>query len=145
MMTQKIYIFLIILTIVGAFFLAKRLTKSNLISRIAGILVSGGWIIYSLIFLTASSALFKPQIALILITFLACYVIIKIRQKRENLEVDNVDLKDKYGEALNERDEYKHKYEITKKEKEDLEQGAKDTKKRGLFKPFIDIFKMLKK
>ena len=140
-MTQEAYIFLIILTIAGAFFLAKRLTKSNLISRIAGILASGGWIIYSLIFLTASSALFKPQIALILITFLACYVIIKIRQKRENLEVDNVDLKDKYGEALNERDEYK----ITKKEKEDLEQGAKDTKKRGLFKPFIDIFKMLKK
>ena len=81
MMTQKIYIFLIILTIVGAFFLAKRLTKSNLISRVAGILVAGGWIIYSYIDLTTSSALYKPQIALILITFLACYVIIKINQK----------------------------------------------------------------
>ena len=116
-----------------------------MISRVAGILVAGGWIIYSYIVLTTASALYKPQIALILITFLACYVIIKIRQKRENLEVDNVDLKDKYGDALKKRDEYKHKYEITKKEKEELEQGTRDTKKRSLLKPILDIFKMLKK
>ena len=144
-MTQEAYIFLIILTIAGAFFLAKRLTKSNLISRIAGILVSGGWIIYSLIFLTASSALFKPQIALILITFLACYAIIKIRQKKENLEEHNANLRDSYKDALNEKDEYRNRYEETLKEKEDLEHGTKDLKKRGMFKPIIDIFKMLKK
>tara|TARA_Y100000590_G_scaffold186007_1_gene211975 strand:+ start:93 stop:527 length:435 start_codon:yes stop_codon:yes gene_type:complete len=144
-MTQEAYIFLIILTIAGAFFLAKKLTKSNLISRIAGILISGGWIIYSFIFLTASSALFKPQIALILITFLACYVIIKIRQKKENLEEDNANLRDSYKDALNEKDEYRNRYEETLKEKEDLEHGTKDLKKRGMFKPIIDIFKMLKK
>ena len=93
---------------------------------------------------TAGSAIYNSQIALILLTFLTCYVIIKMKQRKENLEEDNVDLKDKYSEVLYERDRYKHKYETTKREIEDLKQGAKDTKKRGLFKPFIDIFKILR-
>ena len=144
-MTQVTYIFLIILTIAGAFFLVKRLTNNYLIGRIVGILVSGGWIIWTITVLSMGSLLFNAQLALILITFLTCYIILKMRQRKENLEVDNIELKDKYDKTLNERDEYKDRYKETLKEKEYLEQGTKDTKKRRLFQPFIDIFKMLRK
>ena len=63
----------------------------------------------------------------------------------ELLEKDNLTLKDKVSYTTYEKEKYKEKYEETLKEKEELEQGTRDTKKRSLLKPILDIFKMLKK
>ena len=68
-----------------------------------------------------------------------------MKKSKENLEKDNLRLKDKVLDTTYEKEKYKEKYEETLKEKEELEQGARDTKKRSLLKPILDIFKMLKK
>ena len=143
-MTQVAYIFLITITIPLAFYLGKVIGKTYKNSKIIGIIVSSGWLFWTFL-VTIPAVIFAPQLALILILILVCFVIIKMKERKENIETESIELKNKHQYAVDERDEYKDKYNKVLKEKHDLEQGTRDIKKRGLIRPIIDIFKMLRK
>jgi len=109
-MIQVGFLIIIIITIPLAFYLGKVIGKSYKNSKIIGIIVSSGWLLWTFL-ATIPSFIFNPQLALILILFLVCFVIIKMKQRKESIETDNIELKDNYHDVVDERDEYKDKYE----------------------------------